>query len=343
MSLFSKIFLSTIAAFLALLVIGSTILKYALADYENSLPQTMAQTYFSEQVKSGKLYGVGGTEFESKVTVATVFTEKYRPRDMTLSAVTSAESEVYRYVVKAGDEKILSFVIVPSGKESTFGFKKYAIDEINLHFGDSITLRAPADCTVQVNGVKLEEKHRTAQSTDDLAMPEGVSKVPTYTYKIENLFAEPSIVIKDANGNNLEVVYDEQAKEYEVIRNYDDALKEKYGYLARTVVRTYATYMQNDCKFGEVAKYFQKDTDTYNYIRTSEVGWVWAHEGFEFSDEWCGEFQQISEDVFTCRVKMTQTLLLTNNQPYKDYIDVTLCFNKQNSGTYLVYSLKGNR
>ena len=174
-------------------------------------------------------------------------------------------------------------------------------------------------------------------------MPDGVVATPIYTYEINNIFKTPNIEAKDQNGKDLQVVYNETSEEYEVLQNYDQELQNKYGYLARTVVKTYATYMQNDCKFGDVAKYFQKDTDTYNYIKTSEVGWVWAHEGFDFSDEWCGEFKKVSDEVFTCRVKMTQTLHLTDKQPYKDYIDVTLCFHKQPNGTFLVYSLKGNR
>ncbi|MBR5452280.1 MAG: hypothetical protein IKV36_04735 [Clostridia bacterium] len=343
MSTFSKIFLSVVAAFLVLLVVSSFVLAAAMKDYESNLPQSMAQVYFEEQVKTGKLYGIGGTEFESKVNVVNAFTDKYKSENMTLFTVTSSENDVYKYIVKSGDEKVLTMTIVANGKESKFGFPTHIIEKIDLHFGNSIILRAPADCIVQVNGVKLEEKHRTSQSAEDIALPEGIEAVPIYTYKINNLFKEPDIVAKDQNGNNLQVVYNETSKEYEVLQNQDEQLKENYGYLARTVVRTYATYMQNDCKFGDIAKYLQKGTNTYNYIKTSEVGWVWAHEGFDFSDEWCGEFKKINENVFTCRVKMTQTLHLTDKQPYKDYIDVTLCFNKQASGTYLVYSLKGNR
>lgn len=343
MSTFSKIYISVVAAFLVLLVAGSLVFAAALADYENTLPKTKAEKYFVEYVKTGKLYGIGGTEFESKVDVVNAFSERYKGKELTLLPAISAENGVYKYVVKAGDEKVLSITIVSNGKESKFGFPSYSIEKLNLHFGNSITLRAPADCIVQVNGVKLEEKHRFSQDKDNISFPEGVEGTPIYTYRINNLFKEPDIVAKDQNGKTLQVVYDETSKECEVIQNYDQDLQQKYGYLARTVVRTYATYMQNDCKFADVAKYFQKATDTYEYIRTSEVGWVWAHEGFEFSDEWSGEFEKINDNVFTCRVKMTQTLYLTNNQPYKDYIDVTLCFNKQQNGTYLVYSLKGNR
>ena len=173
--------------------------------------------------------------------------------------------------------------------------------------------------------------------------PKGVSAIPVYTYKISNICTKPEVLASDEQNNSREVVFNEKSGEYEVGHGYSEQLKNQYGNLALEAAKTYSAYMQSDASFGSVAKYFQYGTTTYENIRTSEVYWVWAHEGFEFSDEWCGEFKWLSDTVFTCRVKVTQTLFLTNNQPYKDYIDITLCFNKQPNGNYLVYSLKQNR
>ena len=343
MSLFYKIFLSCIAVFLVILVAGLVVLSTALSDFEGNLPNVVAEKFFVDQVKSGKLYGVNGNRFESRINIINTFNETFKSKDLEFHSISSSESDVYKYIIDANGQKVLSFEVVPSGKQSRFGFKTYEVDKINLFFGKSITVVAPADCKVKVNGVELDESHRKNEQSNSLELPESVLAVPIYVYEINDIYTKPEIDVKDANGKPCEVVFNEETGNYEIGYNYDDELKEQYSYLARTVVKNYATYMQNDCAFGEIAKYLQKGTNTYNYIRTSEVGWVWAHEGFAFSDEWCDEFVAISDTVFTCRVKMTQTLYLTNNQPYKDYIDVTLCFNKQPNGVFLVYSLKGNR
>ena len=343
MSKFYKIFFSVIAAFLVLLVAGSVFLTVALADYEKNLPVTLAEKFFSEQIKTAEFSGVEGSEFETREALVSAFGKKYKSDDLILLSSASSDENIHKYVVKSGEERVISFEVVKSGEKSFLGSRKHKITNVKFLFGDTITLRAPADCKVFVNGVEVGEEYRKEEQSSLMDFPSGVSAIPVYTYKIGNICTKPEVIASDEQDNTREVLFNEKSGEYEVGHGYSEQLKNQYGNLALEAAKTYSAYMQSDASFGAVAKYFQYGTTTYENIRTSEVYWVWAHEGFEFSDEWCGEFKQLSDTVFTCRVKVTQTLFLTNNQPYKDYVDVTLCFNKQPNGNYLVYSLKGNR
>ena len=343
MSKFYKIFLSCVAAFLVILVVGSVFLTVILADYEKHLPTTTATSFFENQIKTSLFSGVNGSEFETRESLVSAFGERYNGEGLTLLSSASSDENIYKYVVKSGDERVVSFEVIKNGEKSAFGSEKYVVSNVKFLFGDTIALRAPADCTVYVNGVAVGEEYRKEEQATQMDFPTGISAIPVYTYKISNICTKPEIFASDDEDNTREVVFNENSGEYEVGYGYSEQLKNQYGTLALEAAKTYSAYMQSDASFNSVAKYFQYGTTTYENIRTSEVYWVWAHEGFEFSDEWCGEFKWLSDTVFTCRVKLTQTLFLTNNQPYKDYVDVTLCFNKQPNGNYLVYSLKGNR
>lgn len=342
MSKFYKTFFSAIAVFLVLLTAGAIFFTVLLGDYEANLPATVAEKYFEEQVKTFKFEGAVDSEFETAEQIVAACKQRYSDCELSLLTAAANGEQIYTYIVKCGEKRILKFTARPNGEKSTFGFPKYGVDEVDFLFGEKLTLRAPADCDVYVNGIRLSDTHRGEEAqTEEMDMPQGVSMIPMYTYIVSEIYADPQIVAIGNDSEERQVTYNEQAGNYEVSQGYSEALKQQFGSLALDAAKTYAAYMQNDAKFSDVAKYFQYGTKTYESIRTSEVYWVWAHDSFGFKDEWCGEFKQLGNTVFTCRVKLTQTLYL-GLSTYTDYVDVTLCFKKQANGNYLVYSLKGN-
>ena len=343
MSTFYKIFFSVIAVFLVLLTVGAVFFSLLLGDYESSLPASVAEKYFDEQVKTFGFEGFEGTEFETAEQVALACKQKYSSKELSPLTAAANGEQTHTYIVKCGEERVLKFTVVPSGEKSKFGFDRYKIGKIDFLFGNEISLRAPADCTVYLNGKALDENHRGDEvDTEEMDLPSGISAIAVYTYTVRNIYSEPQLSAVGNDGEERNITFNEQAGNHEVALGYSDELKEQFGTLALNTAKAYSAYMQNDVRFAEVAKYFQHGTKTYENIRTSEVYWVWAHDSYAFSDEWCGEFKQLGDGVFTCRVKMVQTLYLTNNAPYKDYVDVTICFVKQANGNYLAYSLKGN-
>ncbi len=342
MSKFYKIYLSVIAVFLVLLIVGATFLALILDDYEKNQPTNVAERYFAEQIKTFKLEGYQGGEFEKADVVKQAFKEKYLGKELTLIAGASNEKS-YEFVVKSDNSRLATFTVAPSGEKSGFGVAKYKVSDLNFFFGDEISVRVPEDCTLYINGVAVTNEYLVGEGeADNIEMPQGYTAEKTYTYKVKNICANPKLSAKDSRGEEHLVSENASAGEYQVAQNYSEELEESYGALAMAATKAYAAYMQNDVKFAEVAKYFEYGTSTYNFIRTSEVVWVWEHDGYDFSDDWCGEFKEYSSDVFTARVKLTQRLYRAGNQPYVDYIDVNLCFKKQPNGKFLVYSLSGN-
>lgn len=345
MSKFYKIYLSVVGAFLVLLVIGSVILTTVLSSYESSVPKNVAERYFNDYVLTYNFAALRGedSEFESADVINAACKEKYEGRELTLIAAKSATDGSQGYIVKCGDERVLSFSVDKSGEKTAYGFEKYKIGKVSFAFTDDINIRAPENCTVYLNGKALGEaqKHEVKEEGEKIKLPDGLTPIKYVSYKVDGIVAEPSVTASTADGSSLPVSYSETAKLYEIKLGSDSALSDKYTEYVITATKNYATYMADDGYFGMITKYFEPGTDTYNYIKDTSVSFVWDHDSYTFTDTWAGEFVEYSDTVFTCRVKMTQNLFLRNKEPYHDYIDLTLTMHKTGD-TYLVYNIKNN-
>ena len=340
---FYKIYFWVVGIFVALLIAGLVVLGFALSDYEANVPETVANNCFND-IKAGnfeKVFeGKDICRFEDIKTISDACREKCEGNEITLFKASSNKTE-YNYVIKAGETRLMQFSVVPAEAKSKFGFSTYELGNFKFSFTDSYTIKAPDDCTVYVNGVSLGETDRDKVPDPDtsIELPDGIAPAAYYTYRLTALLTEPTVTATGTSGDERAVTAN--GKSYSVSLSQSDALKEKYSSYVIAAVKNYAIYMADDGYLGMITKYFDTDTATYKYIKETEVSFVWDHDSYTFTDEQVSDFHEYSPDVFTCRVKMTQNLFLRGQQPYHDYIDLTVCMRKKGD-TYLVYSLKTN-
>lgn len=345
MSKFYKIFFSVIAGFLVLLIAGAIVLSFVLADYETTVPDVIADSCFKNYIGTGNYAGLRneGAAFEKADAINAACAERAAGKELTMAKGTKGSDDSVSYIVRAGEEKLLTFTLVKSDGKSRFGFSSYMVGKVNFHFAKDITVKAPADCTVSVNGVTLTEDFLTGEPTVDeaLPMPDDLKPVAICTYQVNDLLNDPTVTAAGEAGDGRLVTYNQTGRYYEVGGEQDASLAEQYSSYVIEATERYATWMADDGWFGMVADYFEPDTATYQYIRDTEVSFVWDHDSYDFSDAKASDFHRYSDTVFTCRVKVTQNLYLRGKEPYHDYIDLTLCMHRVGN-KYLVYGLKSN-
>lgn len=123
------------------------------------------------------------------------------------------------------------------------------------------------------------------------------------------------------------------------VTNFDEELEEKFRDHAFKAARAYARYMTNDGSLGEVVQYFDKESQIYRHIRTSEVNWYTTHIGYSFENERVSEFYPLTDTAFACRYTGTQTVNRTATDKRVMELDLTMFFALYEDGRYYIYDM----
>ena len=85
-----------------------------------------------------------------------------------------------------------------------------------------ITIHAPADFTVTVNGVRLGAQHMTGQSEENESIrymlnEEDKNALSLFnTYRVEQLTQKPEVTVEDSAGNPIECTYNSETRTFDV-------------------------------------------------------------------------------------------------------------------------------
>lgn len=352
-SLFWTILLAVTVLVFILVEVGKFFLRDVLEEYEDSQYKYVAEDFFQSNFVSGdgaslaQLFEDQISKFETQTRAAAYFTELTSGKEFTMLSVSTGLNDHIQYIVRLGDTRFASFLIVKSGEKTEHGFDLYSLSDLKLDAAllHSYSIRIPASYTVSVNGIEASEEYCEGDriETDSVKfMPEGTEGVVYTTYTFENLCGVPLFAVKNAAGNEAQIVLEEKEDVYVAGLIYDDALAANYGEYVAAAAKAYATYMQNDTSFAQIKKYFDPESALYTNIRTAETGWVIDHNSYSFEDVTVSEFYAYSENVFSCRVTLTQVLKYTGLKDYRDYMDMTF-YLRLVDGTYLIYNTFNNK
>ena len=99
--------------------------------------------------------------------------------------------------------------------------------------------------------------------------------------------------------------------------------------------------MTRDAYAYTLGLYFDKDSEIYTKVRTSDTQWFAYHIGYEFKDEVIDEFYAYSEDTFSCRYTCTHVIKLSATEIVEFPIDITFYCRDVGEDT-LIYDLVSN-
>ena len=355
-SIFYIIYFLLVIAALTTIFFAAKQLWTVLDDYEGSLSKYVAEDVFEKYYSPcdfallGEMAGIQTSPYEDLGDFAEYMENKAGGRDITYYEVSAGLGETKKFVVKAGDEKISDFTLKKSNKTSRFGFELWELDSISLVYEakEDIVFSHIKGGTLKLNGRDIDLSACTViedniPTFSELHMLEGSGASPiTYaTYKIDGLFLEPELEAFERNGNASVLTYDAERDIYKEEITYDEKLREERLTVTTEAAEVYLRFMTRDAYLYTLGLYFDKTSDIYRKVSTSDTQWFAYHIGYEFKDAKMDEFYAYSDDTFSCRYTCTHTINLSASDTYEFPTDITFYFRIVGDDT-LVYDLVSN-
>lgn len=342
-------------------IIASFYTLNSLKKYEKSLPEAVIKNYvdeFRDMVKDGtlghKMDLPASVEFEDKSKFVEAFTSSF-DKDAEITYKRDANSygnEEAIYDILAGEKIIAKVTIEPTNPQVLLAiltindWKVKSLDPVMESFSYKIPVYE--GYSVTVNGIPVSEKYMVGEP---VANPdfENVSAYTTMpkkvTYKIDNLVSQPDIVIKDASGNNVECVLDNEKKT--VTCKYDTAKMPTDRYNeALNMVKVWDNFLTNDLPgaahgLATVQQYLIPDSYYWNlakdYAGSPDITFISAHtmKNPPYTDLVVDEYVAYSDECYSCHIKFTKNMLLANGNSSTDKINSTFFFVKRDGKWYI--------
>ena len=351
MSLFSKIYLAVISFFLVALVLVGGVLWFYLSAFEASRPNTTAEKVFNENFKTGNIGGLvkqfssEQLKFENEESLNREFKEKYDLTKLNYFAVESKDEGKEQYTVSYNNMKLADFVLIKN-KNIGFGMKDYIVEDVNfsLKKSDAVTVLVNKGNKLKLNGIVVDTSYIAETDVEDASfkhMPDGVDGILLDKYVVSEFLFEPEISVVGFDGVEQKAVYNEQLKCYEVPKVYDEALQNEHSDYVIKAMKEYARFLSNKGSFSYVAPFLDSKSRLYTNIRDVSVTWLWKHKEHRISEEKAEKFCKYTNEVFSCRVYLKNTLINYSNKEHIEIIDVTL-YVRYVDGKYLIYDMVNN-
>ncbi len=339
-SKFYRIYLYCVCGFAALLIAGLITEAVWLKTYEAARPENIVKSAISRYISSSKgisREAIDISRYESEQNVSELI-KKAGSSPVLASAAKQKECDV-AYTVKNGEQEVFTVYLKKNGKKGAFGTEKYEIISLTpaKQLCQSTTVVFPADATVKINGVALDMadvKESEAINLGDKSI-NNEELVLKKTAVLNNMLATPKI----------EGSFGEEAAKIEldgttavIGREIPEDISTAVQKAAMDGVKAYSKYMQNESGFGTVAKHLKKDTEFYSNLRSSLVIFVWDHDPSKFTNEKTGELFRHRDDIYSCRVSFTQTMVRAGT-PYDSKVDKIAYLQKQGK-SYVIIDLQ---
>lgn len=351
-SLLFYITIIIITAIALLFIIGTEKnISDLLYDYEYSQAKYKVEDIFNEYFsKPDAQYLISLTDapsFNAPDTLQTAtdkFKSKFENAEITYSYVAGSDRKIIN--VKANGEKFARFSIKPSDEKSKYGFSLYELDKITLYYdtpAESAVVKIPFFCTAYADGMELTDEYLKEDNIIEdsrVDIPEGAYLFTYKRYSVSGLYNKPLITVKDGEGNEKSLSYDEEKDEYYYSYEYSEALQAEYGDYVIAAIKAYSAYMQNDSRFRDVRDYFDSTTQLYQGIYENPGSFVWEHDGYRFENESASRFYDYG-GVISCRVKIDHILEKENREDYTDVVDLIL-YLRVVDGVYKIYHMTSN-
>ncbi len=293
-----------------------------LKDFEAAQPTVICQQVFDQLFANpdwARLYRQAGdptgsgvnkydTEFEGVDEYAAYMSAKAAGKQLEY-VETSGGLSGKKYIVRLDGEKVATFTLLGQ-TESLTDIPDWKLGEIELFFtrSQSIQIRKLENHQAQINGAFLDDNIYTIQRATtkaDLSLP-AENQVRTTILKVDNLLAEPQLVVYDQTGMPIEVRYNADSGMYEeqiaAIAMTDAERTAVFGAL-----EAYAGFMINASgSRTALSKYFESGTQTYqDILKMGSELWMNTDKGHQFVNEEILGYTKHSDTLFSVRARLS--------------------------------------
>ena len=336
--IFYTFYFVLVAAMLAGLWFLHSWLSDYLTTYEASQPTTRCQEIFEANFAGpdwSELYrmsGIPDTAYEGSDAFAAYMTAKASDKELTYVETSAGLSGGHKYLLKLGTETIGYFTLVDQApKGSDIADWQLGQVSLNYSYGESVSIQTNGDITVYVNGVALTDDHviQVGTTLAEEYLPAGVKGPRIYTQYLDGLMVEPQVTATDAEGNDVEVIYDE-AQDLYIVRTEENTISEELYDRVLNTAKTYALRMIEKASTQELGKYFDSKSNSYKTIVSIDP-WMqeWFFRSYEWGEESITGYHRHSDKLFSVHVELSMFVTRTDDTVKEYEVDHSFFFELQ--------------
>lgn len=341
----TRIFYGVYAAFILLFFIAVIVamgaLKNWLVDFQAAQPEDASQKIFSELFADpdwGEIYALANpadTSADSQSAYAAYMEQQVGKSELAFIETAADQSGNHKYIVYYVQDAdtgiaIATFTLAAGNQDADAPDWKLGAVEVffsrNLSY-DIVTLPG---YTVTVNGKALDETHiiRTVSTKAEEYLPEGVHGYQLLTYRVAGLICAPEVVVTDADGQSVELIFDEANGTYIQTMPEAPSIGDSEQTTLLNAAQTYCRYMIGAVGKADLKGYFDESTQIYATI-TSSTTWMQSYKGYEFGGENVTDFYRYSDTLYSAKVSLTLDVTRKNGTVKNYDLSSTFFIEKQ--------------
>lgn len=341
------VFYSLLLAFILIFCIAMGIVMGALnrwlVQFEASQPTAKCEAVFSQLFETPDwqhIYELSSTQGEiTAQNYAHYMEQKVGDQKLTYIETSAGLSGDKKYIVRCGSEKVATFTLCNNAPDADIPDWQLGTLEIFYSIPRlSITVSAPPEYTVLVDGQQLDESHvvRTVTTKAEEYLPITVHGYRMNELEVHNLLAEPKVQVFDPQGTPVEVQYDSQTRCYRAEVGSQEITEEHRQTLV-TAAETYCKYMIGDATRTALRNCFDSRSDIYRTI-TENTTWMQSYASYRLSEAEIADYYCYNEEYFSARITLRVDVTRKNGSVKEYELDNTF-FLKKAGGQWVVWEM----
>lgn len=339
-SIYGFVMVALLVAVLCLL----TPLNDWLVRFEAAQPEHKAAEVFNRLFADpdwADLYaqaGIKDTTYEKADAFAAYMDKKVGDKTLTYFETSAGLSGNRKYVVRLDKEKIATFTLA-GGSDDQTQIATWELNSLELFFHrrESVTVQKLPGQTVYINGVPLDESHiirRISTKAEDY-MPDDIHGLRLEQVYVDGLLVKPTVSIKDADGNDVEVIFNEETGMYEAQYTLAQMTEEESRMVLEAAIAD-AQYSLRAISSATLRQYFDSSSPVYkNIIYTPSYMKDFRSYSFDNSATSVTQYYRYNDTMYSARVTLLLNIVRKNGTVKSLYLDKSY-FMARKGDRYLV-------
>ena len=269
---------------LLIAVLWFVVWNYAAA-YEMAQPVGAIKAYVEQELKQqlaadiAAYSEVNANDYQSAEEISAVLTEKVLEQEWKYRKSKEYKSDAPVYTMYCGDTALATaYLQAGTAGALDFGLVPWEVLPVEAELSRmerSVTVIAPADCDVKLNGFSLRDAAESCTYFPTFAEYDVTIKKPfdLKVYKVDGLVTE-QISVKCIG---YKVVEAEEPDTWYVLPEADEATMKQIETVAPQFVDAYLRFTSNAGSFGNVQRFLAPEGELVDRLRRSLDGMSWVH------------------------------------------------------------------
>lgn len=361
--IFYTLYFMFILVFFVATYFGLNWLQGWLTDFESAQPTVKAEQVFNEVFTApnwGDLYDAAGAQdspYEGKEEYVAYMENKVGNTALTYTETSAGlDTSKKKFLVFLGDEKVASFTLIDKNNVSTVNLQdlqnlenlesladipNWTLGAVEVFFEreEAYRIEKLDGHIAYVNGVALNDDFtiQIATTKAESYLPEGTTGFSMCTQEVTGLMEQPTVVVTDKDGVEMEVTYDETTRTF-TERTESNTMSDEEKELALEAAKVSSKWMiEAVTDRGTVAKHFDPSSTAYNNIVKATELWMQDYSNYRFENDSVTNYARYSDDIFSVRVATDLIVTRTNGTEKTYNFNQSMFFHKTESGSWLCF------